>query len=146
VNRNIADFINAEHIAVVGVSSRKNKFGNAVYKSLKARGYHVYPVHPRLSEFEGGECFNDLKELPSEVEAAVICTKPENAIAALQQAGGSNIKRIWFQQGADFSEAAAMAKSAGMDITIGKCILMYAPPVTGIHAFHRFLARLFGKL
>jgi hypothetical protein len=28
----------------------------------------------------------------------------------------------------------------------GKCILMYAPPVEGFHAWHRALYRVFAKL
>ncbi len=36
--------VSQRNIAVVGVSDKK--FGGAIYRTLKNRGYAVYPVHP----------------------------------------------------------------------------------------------------
>ena len=54
--------------------------------------------------------------------------------------------KVSIQQGADFSGSAAKAEAARITTITGKCILMYAEPVGGIHAIHRFFAKLFGKL
>lgn len=140
----ISGFVQAKHMAVVGVSDRK--FGGAIYKSLKKKGYVVYPVHPTRESFDGDACFSGLGSLPAEVAAAVVAVSPETAMSVVDEASSSGIRRLWFQQGKDFSEAAAKAEGLGLSTVTGKCILMYAEPVTGIHAFHRFLVRLFGRL
>jgi len=38
------------------------------------------------------------------------------------------------------------AEKAGIKLVYNKCIMMFASPVKGVHAFHRFLARIFGKV
>ena len=141
--KRIESFIKSRHIAVVGVSERK--FGGAIYKSLKKRGYNVYPVHPTMETFDGDRCFATLKSIPEQVEAAVVAVSPANAEKVVEDARDADIAKLWFQRGADFSKAIEKADTNGMHVVSGKCILMYAPPVTGIHAVHRFLARLFGN-
>jgi len=139
-------FINTKHIAIVGAGSSGKKFGNYVYKELKKKGYTVYPVHPTAETIEGDKVYNNLQSLPDDVDAAFIAIKPEKAETVIDNAIAKGIKHLWFQQGADFSRPAAKAEAAGIKTVTDKCILMYAEPVGGIHAFHRFIWKLFGKL
>ncbi len=142
----IRNFIASKHIAVLGASPSGKKFGNAVYKELKAKGYQVYPVHPTAEIIENDRAYNSLKTLPSEVTAAVCAISPDKALAAIDDAIAHGVNRIWFQQGANFKQAAEKAKAGGIEIVTKKCILMYAPPVNSIHAVHRFFARIFGRV
>ncbi len=144
MNERIESFIKSKHIAVVGVSERK--FGGTIYKSLKKRGYTVCPVHPTMKTFDRDQCFATLQAIPEQVEAAVIAVSPANAEKVVEDARNADIAKLWFQRGADFSKAVEKAEASGMQVVSGRCILMYAPPVRGIHAVHRFLARLFGLL
>ncbi len=146
MEQKIQDFINSRNIAVVGVSRSNMKFGSAAFRTLKNNGYQVYPVHPTLPTFSGARCYNEIKELPGEVDALFVSVKPEQAEKVVTEAAARNIKRIWFQRGADFSKAAEIAENMGIETVTGKCILMYAQPVSGIHAVHRFLVKLFGRL
>lgn len=144
MDRHIETFLTAKHIAVVGVSDRK--FGGAIYRSLKKRGYRVYPVHPAKDTFDGDPCYPNLGAIPAEIHGAVLAVSPANAEQVVDDAREAGVENLWFQQGADFTGAIKKAEALGMQPVGGKCILMYAAPVTGIHAVHRFLARLFGKL
>jgi hypothetical protein len=139
-----SEFTKDKPIAVFGVSSA-NVFGNAVVKELRSRGYKVYVVHPAMTEFEGERCYSSLQDLPEPVENIFICVKPEHAGEIVDQATNAGVKRIWFQQGADFSELATRAREAGLETVSGRCILMYTEPVGGIHGVHRWLSRLFSK-
>ena len=140
----IKAIVETEKIAVVGVSDKK--FGGTIYKSLKKRGYKVFPVHPTRDSFDGDICYKRLSKLPSDVKTAVIAVSPETAEKVVEDTLSTKMTHLWFQQGKDFSNAIVMAKSKGLQIVSRKCILMYAQPVTGIHAVHRFLVRLFGRL
>ncbi|MEW6412888.1 MAG: CoA-binding protein [Candidatus Zixiibacteriota bacterium] len=142
---NIRSFLNARGIAVVGVSSSRIKFGTSVFRTLKKNKYSVYPVNPNLRTFDGDRCFGSLTDLRGKVDAAVVVVKPEKALDVVEQAEKAGVLKLWFQQGADFSLAASRAQRSGISVVRDKCILMYAEPVTGIHRFHRFLAKLFKK-
>jgi predicted CoA-binding protein len=54
--------------------------------------------------------------------------------------------KVWLQQGAESPEALALARDLGLNLVARKCVLMYAPPVRSLHAWHRAFARLFGQL
>ncbi len=144
MHKNIEEFIAQKNVAVVGVSDKK--FGGAIYKTLKQRGYKVHAVHPSRSSFDGDTCYSKLGDLPSEVTAAVIAVSPNSAETILGEDVPMGISHLWFLQGKDFSSAVARAEARGIKTISGKCILMYAQPVTGVHAVHRFLARLFGRV
>jgi len=144
VDQAIEKFLSEKHIAVVGVSDRK--FGGAIYKALKQRGYTVYPVRPNRTSFDGDTCYPRLTDLPPHVKAAVVAVSPITAEGVVEDAHAAGITQLWFQQWKNFSRASARAAALGMQTVSRKCVLMYAQPVTGIHAVHRFLARLFGRL
>ncbi len=144
MNDTIEHIINTKRIAVVGVLDKK--MGGAVYTTLKQRGYAVFPVHPTRQSFDGDACYATLKTLPPDIKTAVIAVSPKAAEQVVEDALAAGITHLWFQQGKDFSGALAQAKSKGLQTVSRKCILMYAPPVTGIHAVHRYFARLFGRL
>jgi len=143
VDKDAAEFVKSQRFAIVGVSRRK--FGGSIYRALKARGFTVYPVHPALTTYDGDHCFRTLREIPEGVEAAVIAVSPFHADEVVRDARAAGIKRLWFQQGADFRDVALMAEAYGIKTVTGKCILLYAGEVTGIHAFHRFFVKIFGK-
>jgi hypothetical protein len=144
MNPTIERITAARKLAVVGVSDRK--FGGTIYKELKKRGFEVYPVHPTKETFDGDPCFDKLTSLPVKTDAAIIAVSPETATGVVDDAAAAGIDLLWFQQGKDFSQAVARAESKGVESVSGKCILMYAPPVTGIHKVHRFIANLFGRV
>jgi len=146
VNQKIQNFINSKSIAVIGVSPSSKKMGNAIYKTLRDNGHKVYPVHPFEETIMGDKAFKDVRSLPDGIDAAVIAISPDKAEGVMDDITQCGIKKIWFQRGADFSAAIRKAEAAGMDVVSKKCILMYAPPVKGIHSFHRFLAKIFGRL
>lgn len=131
-------------LAVVGVSDKD--FGGVIYKTLKERGYTVYPVHPTRQTFDGDRCWASLLDLPPHVKSAVIAISPERAEKVVEDAIAAQFTDLWFQQGKNFTDAIAKAESHGLRTVSRKCILMYAHPITGIHSAHRFLSRVLGGL
>jgi hypothetical protein len=142
----VKDFISKKRIAVVGASRSGKKFGNAAYKELKQRGYQVYLVHPEAHDIEGEPCYPSLEAVKDEVEGVFVSVPPKQGVQVLQQASQAGLKNIWIQQQADSPELLAVGKDLGLNLVHGKCILMYAEPVTSFHSFHRFFVRLTGKL
>jgi predicted CoA-binding protein len=133
-----------KHIAVVGVSDKS--FGGEIYKTLKQRGYTVYAVHPTRQTFLGDPCYVSLKAVPTNVKAAIIAVSPESAETIIDDAAASGVSHIWFQQGKNYSALVRKAQEKGIQAVSRKCILLYAQPVTGVHKFHRGLAKIFGRL
>lgn len=137
-------FMEQQHMAVVGVSRNKSKFGNTIFKELKAKGYRLYPVHPTLESFDDLPCFKTIADLPPEVTAVVICTNSGMALDLIREAHNRNIQHIWLQQGAHSDEAVQYAGDHNLNLVHRECILMFAEPAAFIHKFHGSINKLFG--
>jgi uncharacterized protein len=145
IKTNRAEFFNnVKSFAVVGVSENKAKFGAAACRELKTRGFKVYPIHPTLGTFDGDICFHSLADLPIVPDCALVTIKPAHALEVVRQIAQRGTKKVWFQQGKNFSEAITLADQLGLQSVHGRCVLMYAGEVTGMHRFHRALSRFFG--
>lgn len=142
----IQDFVAGRRVAVVGASRHGRKFGNAAGTELAARGYRVVLVHREAKEIAGMPCRPDLAAVRDAVDGVLVSVRPREAPAVLREAAAAGLRNVWLQQGAESPEALALARELGLNLVARKCVLMYAPPVKGIHGFHRTLARLFGRL
>ena len=129
--------------AIAGVSRNKHKFGNTIFRELKKKNLDIVPVSPNMDNFEGDRCYPSVKDLPSDVEALVIVTKPEVSLSILKEAINKDIKNIFLQQGAHNKEIFEYAESNGVNLICKHCILMFAGP-TGIHKFHERFSKFFG--
>jgi uncharacterized protein len=141
----IEEFIKSKSIAVVGLSRSGRKFGNSAFKELAKRGYEVFAVHPDAEDIAGTRCYPNLGALRGKVDGALVCIPPAAVPGVLREAAAIGLNNIWLQQGAESPEAIGLAKSLGLNFVTGRCILMYAPPVEGFHAWHRAFHRIFAK-
>ncbi len=142
--KSIDTFLAQKHIAIAGVSRNQRKFGSVVFKTLHEKGFTLYPVNPNMESFEDKKCYATIADLPEEVTALAISTKPEATKKLIEDAHSKGIAHIWLLQG---SADQALLESVQGDSVISKeCILMHAQPVKGIHGFHRWMRSTFGKM
>ncbi|MCX6053741.1 MAG: CoA-binding protein [Chloroflexi bacterium] len=139
-------FLGLKTLAVVGVSRHKEKFGNAIYRDLKARGYKVMAVNPHLDMVEGDRCFAGLGALPEVPQGVILVIPPPQTLAVIEEAARLGIGYVWLQQGADSPEGENRCKELGLSCISGECIFMFAEPMESFHKVHRFFWKLFGKL
>lgn len=142
----VEKFLAQKNIAVVGVSRKKTKFGNAIYKELKQKNYQVYPINPNMDAFDGDTCYPDLLSLPEKVDAAVINVRPVQTEKVLREAKEAGINNVWLQQGSQSPDAIKFCEENEINCVSNECILMFAQPSAFIHRAHRWVWGVFGKL
>jgi len=76
MNTIIESFKGDKNIALIGISTNKQKFGNALLHELTKKGYTVFPLHPLLAEVEGIKCYPDVKTLPDFVTNLILVVNP----------------------------------------------------------------------
>lgn len=144
--KSVEDFIAQKKIAVVGVSRKKTKFGNAIYKELKQKGYDVFPINPHIAVFEGDACYPDLLSLPEKVDAVIINVPPAQTEKVVGEAKQAGINKVWLQQGSQSETAVKFCEENGIDCVSNECILMFAQPSAFIHRAHKWIWGVLGKL
>lgn len=133
-------------IAVVGLSRDPASIGRAAYKKLKAAGYALRAVNPNAAEIDGEAAYPNLAALPEKPDALIFFTKPEQTLAVLREAAERGVGRVWIQQGAESPAVLDFCRERNLTAVAKQCIMMYAPPVDSIHAFHRGVKKFFGGL
>ncbi|WP_298705804.1 CoA-binding protein [uncultured Veillonella sp.] len=120
---NLSEAIQKKVWAVLGATSRKEKFGYKILMHLRKHGYTVYAVNPNVEEIEGEPCYSALSDLP-EVPDVVDFVVPETVgLIALDECKRLNISTVWLQPGADKPAVVAKAKQLGLDV-IQDCVLV----------------------
>lgn len=142
----IQEFLSQKTIAVVGVSRNKDKFGNMIFRELKSKGYKALAVNPNADMVEGERCYPALGALPEKPNGAVLVLHPDDTLQVIRDAAQLGIKHIWLQQGANSLKGENLCRELGLHCVSGECIFMFLEPVESIHAFHRFLRRIFGRM
>ena len=142
----VDEFLAQNKIAVVGVSRKKTKFGNAIYKELKQKSYNVFPINPHITTFEGDACYPDLLSLPEKVDAVIINVPPAQTEKVVREAKQAGINKVWLQQGSQSEVAEKFCEENGIDCVSNECILMFAQPSAFIHRAHRWVWGVLSKL
>jgi predicted CoA-binding protein len=135
------EFLSHKKLALVRLSAGTPVMGAKMDEELRPKGYEVSVVY--LSAGESDATLDDVKD---KVEGAIISVPKTRCVDAVAEAIEAGIPRLWIQAGCDSKEAIALCEERGVPVIHGACVLMYAQPVTSVHAFHRWLVKLFGRL
>jgi len=142
--QSILEFLAPKKIAVAGVSSNTKKFGYAVFKELREKGFDICPINPNLEEVDGVKAYKSVLDIPDGYEKLFIVTPKKETDLIVIQAAEKGLKHIWVQQTSNTKETEAIAKDLNVDLIHKECIFMFADPVQSIHKFHKAIWKLLG--
>ncbi len=142
----VKDFVSQKTLAMVGLSRNEKAFSASIFKELTAKGYKLLPINPNAAEIGGHVCYPSLAKLPEKVGGVLIVTPAAQTARVVQEAADRGMTRVWIQQGAHSPEAEKLCQERGLSAVSGKCIMMFAEPVSSIHSVHRWFAKTFGQL
>jgi predicted CoA-binding protein len=137
----IDDFLSHKNLALVRVSPTIQVMGGKLDEELKPKGYTVTVVY-----LDGPEGTPKLSNLGGPVEGAVIAVPKDRSVQAVREAVEAKVPRLWIQNGCQSPAAIDLAAKSGVPVVHGHCVLMYAEPVRSVHAFHRWMSKVFGRL
>ena len=109
-------------IAVVGASTTPGKAGHDIPAYLQSQGYRIVPVNPRAGEIFGVRAFASLRDVDVPIDVVEVFRPPNEALAVARDAVAIGAKVIWFQNGTDTDEAAAVAAAGGLGVVRGRCM------------------------
>ncbi|MGZ8585222.1 MAG: CoA-binding protein [Actinomycetota bacterium] len=114
----------AKTIAVVGLSSKPDRYSFEVTAFLQERGYRIVPVNPNESEVLGETAYGSLRDVPGEVAIDVVDVfrRAEDVPPIAEQAVERGARVLWLQDGIVSEEARRIAEDGGMTVIMGVCI------------------------
>jgi uncharacterized protein len=112
----------AKTIAVVGLSSKRNRPSYGVAEYLQKQGYRIIPVNPNEAEVLGERAYPDLLSVPEAIDVVDVFRNPSALPGIVSQAIQKQAKVVWMQPGAENYDAADAAEAAGLKTVIGMCM------------------------
>jgi uncharacterized protein len=109
-------------IAIVGLSAEWHRPSFFVAKYLQQHGYRIVPVNPRYDSILGEPCFKTLEEIPHPVDMVDVFRKPADVAPIARSAVAIGAKCLWQQLGVVNTEADALARAAGLDSVMDRCV------------------------
>ena len=113
-------------IAVVGLSAEWHRPSFFAAKYMQDHGYRIVPVNPRYAiastDVLGEHCYAALTGIPFPVDMVDVFRRTEDVLPIAQQAIQMGAKCLWQQIGVMNLEADALARNAGMDSVMDRCV------------------------
>jgi predicted CoA-binding protein len=119
----------ARTIAIVGLSSDRQKASFFVAGYLQDEGYRIVPVNPKGGEILGEKVYPDVAGIPFPVDIVDIFRPPAEIGAIVDQViarkeKGIDAPAIWMQLRLVNLPAAEKARAAGLTVIADKCVKM----------------------
>ena len=111
-------------IAVVGLSAEWHRPSFFAAKYMQSRGYTVVPVNPRYAgqTILGAACYASLQDIPHPVDRVDVFRRSEDVLPIAEQAVQIGARCLWQQLGVHNTEADALARAAGLDSVVNRCV------------------------
>jgi predicted CoA-binding protein len=113
---------NARTLAVVGLSAEWHRPSFFAAKYMQEHGYRIIPVNPRYPEILGERCHASLEAIEEPVDIVDVFRKTEDVLPIARQAIAIGAKCLWQQIGVKNEEAARLAREAGLDTVMDRCV------------------------
>jgi len=121
-------------IAVDGLSAEWHRPSNFVAKYLQQHGYRVIPVNPRYAEVLGERCYPSLVDVAEPIDMVDVFRRSEDVLPIAEQALQIGAKCLWQQIGVKNLDADRIAREAGLDSVLDRCVkIEHARLFGGLH-------------
>ena len=111
VANSLNSLLNPKTIAVIGVSRHSSSIGYLIFKNILNAGFNgeVFPVNPQIGSIDGIRAYSSSKELPRQIDLAVIAVRAEKVFEVAKEAIEAGAKGLVVVS-AGFSDAGKEGK------------------------------------
>ena len=109
-------------VAMVGLSTERDRPSYRVAIYLLSKGYEVVPVRPDTDSILGKKAYPRLTDIPFPVDIVDVFRKPEHVVEVAREAVSVGAKVLWMQLGIENPEAQKIAEDAGLMVIADRCM------------------------
>jgi predicted CoA-binding protein len=121
-------------VAIVGLSADWHRPSNFVAKYLQQHGWRIVPVNPRYDTILGERSYAALEDIPHPVDLVDVFRRSQDVLPFAQAAIAIGAKCLWQQIGVTNRQADALARAAGLDSVLDRCVkIEHARLFGGLH-------------
>ena len=114
----------ARRVAVVGMSRSATKAAGHIPRYLAECGYDVVPVNPNADYICGHISYPRISEVEGQIDIVDVFRPSGQVMPIVREALTKHPRAIWLQEGIYSSEAAEMARQAGVPLIYDRCMMV----------------------
>lgn len=115
---------NCKNIAIVGLSTERQKASYFVATYLRSAGYRIIPVNPRTDSILGQRCYPNLTSIPEPIDLVDIFRPAKDCLPIVKEAIACHANAVWLQLKIINKEAAELARQSGLLTVMDLCVKM----------------------
>jgi hypothetical protein len=112
-----------QQVAILGASSKPERYAFKAFEMLKEYGHTPYPVTPKFSELEGVPAVAHLRDLATPIDTLTMYVGPDISTKLKSEILALNPKRVIFNPGSENLALEEELKNAGINV-IEACTLV----------------------
>jgi predicted CoA-binding protein len=121
-------------IAVVGLSAEWHRPSYFAARYMQQHGVRIVGVNPRYTEVLGEPCYPSLEAIPHAVDMVDVFRRTEDVLPIARSAIAIGAKCLWQQIGVVNRDADGLARDAGLDSVMNRCVkIEHARLFGGLH-------------
>lgn len=113
--------INLKNWAVVGATTKKDRFGYKIVAKLNKNDYNVFPVNPKFEKVNGLKTYDNLTAIKTKIDVVDMVVNPKQGIKIMKEINKLGIKYVWLQPGTRSQEIRDFAAENDINL-IENCI------------------------
>lgn len=111
------------NVAVLGASSKPDRYSYQAVKLLAEKGHTVFPVHPALAAVDGVPVFKHLADIPAPIHTLTMYVGPDRSNALASAILGARPKLVIFNPGSENPALEGQLQAADIEV-IHACTLV----------------------
>ncbi len=112
-----------ENVAIIGASSRENRYSYKAQQMLTEHNHTVFPVNPYGGEVLGATCFTSITEVTEQLDTVTIYVSAKRLEPIIDDIIAKSPKRVIFNPGTECESCIEKVKLAGIEAVIA-CTLV----------------------
>jgi predicted CoA-binding protein len=121
-------------LAVVGLSAEWHRPSYFAAKYMQQHGYRIVPVNPKYPEILGEKSYPRLEDIPFPVDMVDVFRREADVPPIARSAVAIGAKCLWQQLGVKNQEADGIARAAGLESVMDRCVkIEHARLFGGLH-------------
>jgi predicted CoA-binding protein len=121
-------------VAIVGLSADWHRPSHFAAKYLQQHGWRIVPVNPRYDRILGERSYATLEDIPHPVDMVDVFRRTDEVLPIARSAVAIGAKCLWQQIGVKNLQADALARTAGLDSVMDRCVkIEHARLFGGLH-------------
>ena len=104
------------HVAVLGASSKPDRYSYRALRKLSEKGHVVLPVHPSLEDIDSIPVYKSLREIVDPVDTITVYLSALRSKEIADDIVAHRARRVIFNPGAENPALGARLRSEGVEV------------------------------